>query len=170
MYDLLKENGADDINIFGGGGGTILPNEIQALHEYGITRIYTPDDGRSMGLQGMINDLVAQCDRPTGKMPANSLNGTIESLQNKDQQAIARIISASENFPNESAEILQQVKRLVKSTPPVLGVTGTGGSGKSSLVDEVVRRFLVDFEDRTDRKSTRLNSSHTDISRMPSSA
>lgn len=149
MYDLLKENGADDIKIFGGGGGTILPNEIQALHEYGITRIYTPDDGRSMGLQGMINDLVAQCDRPTGKMSANSLNGTIECLQNKDQQAIAKIISASENFPDESAEILQQVRHLVKSTPPVLGITGTGGSGKSSLVDEVVRRFLVDFEDKT---------------------
>jgi len=149
MYDLLKENGADDIKIFGGGGGTILPDEIQALHEYGICRIYTPDDGRSIGLQGMINDLVAQSDRPTGKMQKTSLNGTIKNLQNKDQQAIAKVISASENFPDESAEILKQVRRLVKSLPPVLGVTGTGGSGKSSLVDEVVRRFLVDFEDKT---------------------
>ncbi len=117
MYDLLEERGASNIKIFGGGGGTILPNELRELHEYGICRIYTPDDGRSMGLQGMINDLVAQSDRPTGKMLTNSLNGTIESLQNKDQQTIARIISASENFPDESAEMLQQVKDLVKSSP-----------------------------------------------------
>ena len=148
MHDLLKDQGASSIKIFGGGGGTILPHEVDELHSYGITRIYTPDDGRSMGLQGMINHLVENCDVPTGEMNKAALNGTLESLQRNDQQAIARIISASENFPDQSAEILGQIRELAKNPPPVLGITGTGGSGKSSLVDELVRRFLGDFEDK----------------------
>ena len=147
MYDLLKEQGAEHIKIYGGGGGTILPHEVDELHTYGIARIYTPDDGRSMGLQGMINDLVQGCDFPTGKL-SSSLNGSLEGLQSQDQQIIARIISASENFPAESQEVLEKVRNLTTQAPPVLGVTGTGGSGKSSLVDELVRRFLQDFEDK----------------------
>lgn len=148
MHDLLKEKGAGNIKIFGGGGGTILPHEVEELHAYGIARIYTPDDGRSMGLQGMINHLVENCDFPLGELTKSSLNGTMESLQARDQRAIARIISASENFPDQSAEILNKLKGTIKNPAPVLGVTGTGGSGKSSLVDELVRRFLHDFEDK----------------------
>ena len=149
MYDLLKENGANDIKIFGGGGGTILPDEVKELHEYGIAKIYTPDDGRSMGLQGMVNDLVERSDRPTGKISTSTLNDSINNLHKRDHQTIATLISASENYPDESAEILKQLVDSNSSPPPVLGVTGTGGSGKSSLVDELVRRFLIDFEDKS---------------------
>ncbi|MBP6557527.1 MAG: cobalamin B12-binding domain-containing protein, partial [Flavobacterium sp.] len=91
MHDLLKEKGAGHIKIFGGGGGVILPSEISELHEYGITRIYSPDDGRSMGLQGMINDLVKQSDYPVG----NELNGEINYLEEKNPTAIARVISSA---------------------------------------------------------------------------
>ena len=149
MFDLLKENGSDDIKIFGGGGGTILPEEVRELHDYGIARIYTPDDGRSMGLQGMINDLVEKSDRPTGKMPNQEFNGALDRLHKKDPQTIAKLISAAENYPDKSVEMLKNVRDSLKTNPPVLGITGTGGSGKSSLVDELVRRFLIDFDDKT---------------------
>jgi methylmalonyl-CoA mutase len=146
MYDLLHEKGAGHIKIFGGGGGTILPEEIRELHEYGITRIYAPDDGRSMGLQGMINDLVQQSDYPVGI----HLNGEMDHLGTANHGAIARIISAAENFPEQSAAALETVHRMAKTcTAPVLGITGTGGAGKSSLVDEMVRRFLLQFPDKT---------------------
>lgn len=146
MKDLLKERGADHIKIFGGGGGVILPEEIKELHDYGIDRIYSPDDGRELGLQGMINDLVEKSDYPTGK----NLNGEINQIGEKDKKAIASLISGAENFPEESKNILDQVHKLAdKVETPVLGITGTGGAGKSSLVDELVRRFLIDFEDKT---------------------
>ncbi|MEQ8624825.1 MAG: methylmalonyl-CoA mutase family protein [Vicingaceae bacterium] len=146
MRDLLVERGAEHIKIFGGGGGVILPEEIKELHEYGITRIYAPDDGREMGLQGMINDLVKQSDYASGE----NLNGELNHLKNKDAKSIASLISGAENFPDASAAILDQVHELAsKVKTPVLGITGTGGAGKSSLVDELVRRFLVDFEDKT---------------------
>lgn len=144
MYDLLKEKGAGHIKIFGGGGGTILPEEIKELHDYGITRIYAPDDGRSMGLQGMINDLVQKSDFPVGK---NHKGG--EALDKENKQELAKLISAAENFSEESKSILEKVRKLSsKSKTPVLGITGTGGSGKSSLVDELVRRFLIDFKEK----------------------
>ena len=146
MYDLLKEKGADHIKIFGGGGGVILPEEIEELMSYGITRIYSPDDGREMGLQGMINDLVEKSDFPVG----NRLNGEINNLDIKNVGNIARVISAAENFPEVAEETMQTIhKKNESSTTPVLGITGTGGAGKSSLVDELVRRFLIDFPEKT---------------------
>jgi methylmalonyl-CoA mutase len=146
MYDLLKEKGAEHIKIFGGGGGVILPEEIKALMDYGITRIYSPDDGRAMGLQGMINDLVQQSDFPIG----DSLNGEIDQLSSKNQNVIARMISSAENFPEVAKESLDTIHQKNKSSKtPVLGITGTGGAGKSSLVDELVRRFLIDFPKKT---------------------
>jgi methylmalonyl-CoA mutase len=146
MYDLLKEKGAEHIKIFGGGGGVILPEEIQVLMDYGITRIYSPDDGRALGLQGMINDLVQQSDYAVGDV----LNGEVKLLDKKNPKAIARLISAAENFPEVAKAALETIHNKNKtSTTPVLGITGTGGSGKSSLVDELVRRFLVDFPEKT---------------------
>ena len=146
MYDLLKEKNADHIKIFGGGGGTILPSEIKELHDYGIARIYHPDDGRDMGLQGMINDLVEKCDFPTGK----KIDAEISSLSRTDYGTIGRMISAAENYPDEHREKLAEIEKLSNQMDtPVLGITGTGGAGKSSLVDELVRRFITDFEDKT---------------------
>ncbi|EJL59260.1 methylmalonyl-CoA mutase family protein [Flavobacterium sp. CF136] len=146
MYDLLHEKGAGHIKIFGGGGGVILPSEISELQEYGITRIYSPDDGRSLGLQGMINDLVEQSDYPIG----DKLNGEIDHIENKNPTAIARLISAAENFPEIAKPVFDQIhKNNNDSKIPVLGITGTGGAGKSSLVDELVRRFLIDFPEKT---------------------
>jgi methylmalonyl-CoA mutase len=146
MYDLLNEKGAAHIKIFGGGGGVILPTEIAELQDYGITRIYAPDDGRSMGLQGMINDLVERSDFPTG----NKLGDEVSQLESKNPTAIARIISAAENYPEIAKPALDAIHKMNENCKtPVLGITGTGGSGKSSLVDELVRRFLVDFPEKT---------------------
>jgi len=145
-YDLLKEKGAGHIKIFGGGGGTILPSEIADLHNYGITRIYSPDDGRAMGLQGMINNLLEQCDYPI----AAELNGQLKKISSKDPISIARLISAIENYPEQNKAWLSQLKEEVKdSTVPVLGITGTGGAGKSSLVDELVLRYLAENPKKT---------------------
>lgn len=145
MHDLLKEKGAPHIKIFGGGGGTILLSEIEELHAYGITRIYHPDDGRSMGLQGMINDLIQKCDFAVG----DKLTDEVKHLKSKSVPAIARVISAAENFPEASKVMLDEVHELAKNVSiPVLGITGTGGAGKSSLVDELVRRFLIDFPEK----------------------
>ncbi len=146
MYDLLQERGAGHIKIFGGGGGVILPSEIKELQEYGITRIYSPDDGRKMGLQGMINDLVKKSDFPIG----DTIAVTVEDLPKKNSGEIARVISAAENFPEVAKETLHKIYKKNKTSKiPVLGITGTGGAGKSSLVDELVRRFLLDFSKKT---------------------
>jgi len=145
MFDLLKQKGAPHIKIFGGGGGTILPSEISELQAYGITRIYHPDDGRKMGLQGMINDLIKQCDFPLGQ----NLSATIQQISEQHIPSIASAISGAENFPEENKNLLDEIAKVAeKSKIPVLGITGTGGAGKSSLVDELVRRFLIDFIDK----------------------
>jgi len=146
MYDLLQEKGAGHIKIFGGGGGVILPSEIEELHQYGITRIYSPDDGRAMGLQGMINDLVERSDYAIG----NQLTNELELIEDKTPTAIARLISAAENFPEIAKPVFDTIHTKNETSKiPVLGITGTGGAGKSSLVDELVRRFLIDFPEKT---------------------
>jgi methylmalonyl-CoA mutase len=168
MYDLLQEKGAGHIKIFAGGGGVILPEEIKELMEYGITRIYSPDDGRELGLQGMINDLVKTSLNPTkgGKHSDEKVcnedgdwllelgnDKVLENLKNKEARTIARLISLAENNHTDFAKIFNKdwnsspLGRLEGS--PVLGITGTGGAGKSSLVDELVRRFLIDFPEKT---------------------
>ena len=144
IFDLLKQKGCGHIKIFGGGGGTILPSEIEDLHQYGITRIYSPDDGRSMGLQGMINDLIEKCDFPVGE----TINKNIKDLTPQHTHNIARIISSFENFPENHTAFFESLKASAKDVP-VLGITGTGGAGKSSMVDEIVRLFLMDFKDKT---------------------
>ncbi|MFA4864363.1 MAG: methylmalonyl-CoA mutase family protein, partial [Bacteroidales bacterium] len=145
MLDMLRERGCGHIKIFGGGGGVILPDEMEELHQYGITRIYSPDDGREMGLQGMINDLMEKSDYPTGNQIEDI---EIKKSGQKDVYAIARLISAAENFPESARDLIDGLKHHSKRSP-VLGITGTGGSGKSSLVDEIVRRFLHDFPEKT---------------------
>lgn len=145
MFDLLREKGAGHIKIFGGGGGTILPSEIEELQAYGITRIYHPDDGRAMGLQGMINDLMQRSDYAVGE----TLRDEHKNLNPNAHGAIARLISAAENYPEQSKAMLEEVKEMAKaSQTPILGITGTGGAGKSSMVDELVRRFLIDFPEK----------------------
>ncbi len=145
MYDQLKEKGFEHIKIFGGGGGVILPDEAEELHNYGIARIYSPDEGRELGLQGMINDVIEKSDFPRG----NSLNLSPENIKSKDILSISKLISGVENFPEENQNIISEINQIAEnSKSPILGITGTGGSGKSSLVDEFIRRFLIDFPDK----------------------
>jgi methylmalonyl-CoA mutase len=156
VIDLLRERKADHILVFGGGGGTIPPSEIEELQRYGVTRLYSPDDGRLMGLQGMINDLLEKCDHPTGTAKQLAeLNGQLTNLpQTKDARLIGQLISVAENEPDSYEQTFKvfktlKVSKAVSKTVPVLGITGTGGAGKSSLVDELVRRFLVNIPEKT---------------------
>lgn len=166
MYDLLKEQGCGHIRLFGGGGGTILPAEIEELHSYGIARIYSPDDGMAMGLQGMINDVLLKCDFPTSRLPMPYLpqmagmdevendqdlvEQALENLSQKDDRVLGRLISIAENEPDLANFIQDRIsKKMPDRKVPVLGITGTGGAGKSSLIDELVRRFLLHYEDAT---------------------
>lgn len=145
MYDLLQERGAEHIKIFGGGGGTILPSEVEELEAYGIEQIYSPDDGRQMGLQGMINDLLKRSDFPLGQ----SLNGEMQELDTSTPASVARLITAIENAPHKHHQDIEKIKAKAEDiSTPVLGITGTGGAGKSSLIDEFLRRFVRDFEDK----------------------
>lgn len=146
MRDLLVSKGAGHVQIFGGGGGVILPEEIKELMDYGITRIYSPDDGREMGLQGMINDMVEKSDVLTPSI--SETNHLIQQLRQKDVNTIARLITLAENN-SQNFHQLFPATALETNKVFVLGITGTGGSGKSSLVDELVRRFLTDFPEKT---------------------
>lgn len=151
MHDLLQEKGASQIKIFGGGGGVILPKEIQELMDYGITKIYSPDDGRKMGLQGMINDMVELSDFDLAKIVPNK-NTIYQKIRRNDVNTISRLITSAENKHDEFETIfnpiLKDYSQQINTSSPILGITGTGGSGKSSLVDELVRRFLSDFPNK----------------------
>ncbi len=169
MKDLLGENGCGHIKIFGGGGGTILPKEIEELHKYGITRIYSPDDGRKMGLEGMIEDVIKQAASPElrsfpsqgsgtseeGAFENPNWNGKLPLNEVKDVRRIARIISIAEAGGDYSGQLKELIKLSESENPPsggrgaVLGITGTGGAGKSSVTDEIVRRFLNNFTNKT---------------------
>ncbi|WP_223594933.1 fused isobutyryl-CoA mutase/GTPase IcmF [Neobacillus bataviensis] len=151
MYDLLKEKGAPHIRIYGGGGGVIIPREINELHEYGIAWIFSPEDGRKLGLQGMIDRMIEECDFST---VTDDISEQIEKLPSGDVNAIAKLITMAElhvDKRNEAAataeEVLEQVKSLEKGIP-VVGITGTGGAGKSSLTDELIRRFINELPDK----------------------
>ena len=146
MYDMLEDKGCGHIKIFGGGGGVILPEEVKELMNYGITRIYSPDDGMEMGLQGMINDLMEKSDFPTGESLKIDLNNILKC----NYVSIGRLISAAENYPEIAAPMIKELINKSKAKKaPVLGITGTGGAGKSSLVDEIVRRFLDTFPNKS---------------------
>ncbi|EIJ80279.1 methylmalonyl-CoA mutase, large subunit [Bacillus methanolicus PB1] len=144
MYDLLKKKCASHIRIYGGGGGVIIPREIKELHEYGIAKIFSPEDGRMYGLQGMIELMLKECDFPTAALDAE---GYVEKLQTGEVNAVSKLITLAEqhvSFQKTAASVesvMEKVKLLEKSAP-VVGITGTGGSGKSSLTDELIRRFL----------------------------
>ncbi|AIM16437.1 MULTISPECIES: fused isobutyryl-CoA mutase/GTPase IcmF [Neobacillus] len=152
MYDLLKEKGAPHIRIYGGGGGVIIPREINELHEYGIARIFSPEDGRKMGLQGMIDYMMRECDFST--IAPEKISEQIEKLPTGDVNAIAKLITFAELHVDKKSEaaataeqVLEKVKTLEKAIP-VVGITGTGGAGKSSLTDELIRRFINEFPNK----------------------
>ncbi len=147
MIDLLRARGGAHIKVFGGGGGVIVADEIRALHDYGVTRIFSPEDGQRLGLQGMINEIVAACDHDLSAEcpPAEALDA---ADPHQRVHALARMITALEagHAPKALADAL--MARAKASKAPVVGVTGTGGAGKSSLTDELVRRFRLDQDDR----------------------
>ncbi|TAN54538.1 MAG: methylmalonyl-CoA mutase [Betaproteobacteria bacterium] len=143
MVDLLRSRGGAHIQVFGGGGGVIVAEEMKALHDYGVARIYSPEDGQRMGLQGMINDMLARCDfDPTQHAPK-----TLDALLEGERRALAQIITALE-LDVLDARLRQGLHAAAAQNPaPVLGITGTGGAGKSSLTDELIRRFRLDQGD-----------------------
>ena len=148
MIDLLRERGGAHIKVFGGGGGVIVPDEIRELHDYGVARIFSPEDGQKLGLQGMINEVVSLADADL----AHDIPRSIDALSSGDRHArvhaLGRMISALEagTLPAKLRDAL--LAAAAKSKAPTLGITGTGGAGKSSLTDEIVRRFRLDQHDR----------------------
>ena len=150
IVDLLRERGAAHIKVFGGGGGVIVPREIRQIEAMGVSKIYSPEDGRTLGLQGMINHLLQAVDAPLDAAPC--LEGVLD-LSPDNPLRVARCITAIEESHDRQDGLLSRIRerlpRANKNVVPVLGVTGTGGAGKSSLVDELVTRFLNDFADKT---------------------
>ena len=145
MYDLLREKGAPHIKIYGGGGGVILPREIKELHDYGIAGIFSPEDGRQLGLQGMINKKLEGADFSTLKGNYKEL---LEKLTTDTPEILANLITAAENGGDAEIEEMLQLAKTKSLNTPVVGITGTGGAGKSSLTDELIRRFLQEFPDK----------------------
>jgi isobutyryl-CoA mutase len=142
--DLLRERGGENIKVFGGGGGVIVPDEIADLHRYGVARIYSPEDGAKMGLQGMISDMIRTADRNL----AAELPASLDELFHGNPRALARVITGLENATLPDALLKKLASRAKQNDGiPVLGITGTGGSGKSSLTDELIRRFRIDQDD-----------------------
>jgi methylmalonyl-CoA mutase len=148
MIDLLREAGAGHVKVFGGGGGVIVPAEIRELHEYGVARIFSPEDGAKLGLQGMINEIVSACDIDLSKTDTPSLDEIADPASPHRQSKLARLITAleAEALPAKRRDDLHT--RAARLATPVLGITGTGGAGKSSLTDELVRRLRLDQDDR----------------------
>jgi len=145
MIDLLRERGGANIKVFGGGGGVIVPAEIEELLGYGVARIYSPEDGAKMGLQGMIDDMLERANQDL----CAELPKSIDKLKSGDQRELARMITGLEGaaLPEKLHKaLLTQATTL--DAVPVLGITGTGGAGKSSLTDELIRRFRLDQSDR----------------------
>ena len=148
MIDLLKANGGEHIKVFGGGGGVIVPAEIKELHAYGVTHVFSPEDGAKLGLQGMINSVVERCDFDVSKVAPQKADAVLKALAAGDRRALAHIITALENgaYGDEVKKAL--IDAAAKTKVPTLGITGTGGAGKSSLTDELVRRFRLDQNDK----------------------
>ena len=147
MIDLLRERGAGHVKVFGGGGGVIVPDEIRELHDYGVARIFSPEDGQKLGLQGMINDLVERCDQDLSGAVPKGADTIIAALKSGDRRALARVITGLENgvYGDEVKTALIEAAKGLKV--PALGITGTGGAGKSSLTDELIRRLRLDQDD-----------------------
>jgi methylmalonyl-CoA mutase len=148
MLDLLRERGGADIKVFGGGGGVIVASEIEELHAYGVTRIFSPEDGQRLGLQGMINEIVSACDVDLSHALPTDLAALKDGNTYLANKALARMITGLEagSVPAKLRDELLRVAETSKA--PVVGVTGTGGSGKSSLTDELIRRFRLDQDDK----------------------
>ncbi|HKB53706.1 MAG TPA: cobalamin-dependent protein, partial [Ramlibacter sp.] len=147
MVDLLKQRGGAQIQVFGGGGGVIVATEIRELQAYGVSRIYSPEDGQRMGLQGMIGEMVMRCDQDLSAYAPRKLE-RIQGHGEQNWRALAQLITALENGKAD-ANLMQAVHAQAKARPiPVIGITGTGGAGKSSLTDELVRRLRLDQNDR----------------------
>ena len=146
MVDLLKSRGGAHIQVFGGGGGVIVPPEIRELHAYGVSRIYSPEDGQRMGLQGMIGEMVMRCDKDITSLAPASLDA-IQGHSEASWRALAQLLTAIE--ASKVNEALAQEIRAQAATKKiaVVGITGTGGAGKSSLTDELIRRLRLDQND-----------------------
>ncbi|PWV60189.1 fused isobutyryl-CoA mutase/GTPase IcmF [Plasticicumulans acidivorans] len=143
MIDLLRARGGENIRVYGGGGGVIVPAEIRELHDYGVARIFSPEDGQRLGLAGMINLMIRECDVEQ----AQAVPCALDALRGGDQRALSRCITALEAGALDGALRTTLLAEAVGRSAPVLGITGTGGAGKSSLTDELIRRFRLDRDD-----------------------
>src|SRR5690242_44170 len=146
LLDLLRERGGENIKVFGGGGGVIVADEVRELHEYGVARIYSPEDGQKMGLQGMINDMLERCDEDLSQHAPRDL----DALKRGGRRSLAKLVTALENGAADPLLRARMLEEAGSVAVPTFGVTGTGGSGKSSLTDELIRRLRLDQHDRLD--------------------